>query len=369
MSATEPAAPRASPFFPVSELAGSPRRWRLAPCIAALAFIGVLATVTFGVPYPVIVFPGILLLCMSEGTTPARLALGASGAAAIGVAAAVVLAVTTYDQPWLYLPAQAAVLAGLIVLSRATSVRAGFILAGMVVSFAEPAYLRDPAMAIEAAFFNGAVLCALAWAVAGALMLAGAEAGTIHGHGEITLPPSPATPPALADLGFLALLVFLAAFAQMVLYNTLQLPEIRTGVIAVLLTADPDLRGVWRKMPSRQLVAWMCGVLAWSVLLLATPLLDDLAFFALFATLPYFVAGWICLGGPRSGFAAVPGAVTVTLVLLLDVRLTIDPRPSLLAVLGVHWGMLVTAVVALALVPLAGRHDGTPTRPAATTIL
>jgi hypothetical protein len=40
-------------------------------------------------------------------------------------------------------------------------------------------------------------------------------------------------------------------------------------------------------------------------------------------------------------------------VLLLDVRFTIDIVPSLLNVAGAMWGFLVTAVIALALAPLA----------------
>jgi len=42
----------------------------------------------------------------------------------------------------------------------------------------------------------------------------------------------------------------------------------------------------------------------------------------------------------------------VTLVLLLDVRFTIDIVPSLLNVAGVLWGMFVTALTALVLAPL-----------------
>jgi hypothetical protein len=47
----------------------------------------------------------------------------------------------------------------------------------------------------------------------------------------------------------------------------------------------------------------------------------------------------------------VPGAVTVTLVLLLDVRFTIDIVPSLLNVAGALWGFFVTALIALLLAP------------------
>ena len=80
--------------------------------------------------------------------------------------------------------------------------------------------------------------------------------------------------------------------------------------------------------------------------------MDDLGFFAVLAGCCYFAAGWVAHGGPRIAFAAVPGAVTVTLVLLLDVRFTIDIVPSLLNVAGAMWGFLVTALIALALAPL-----------------
>jgi hypothetical protein len=40
-------------------------------------------------------------------------------------------------------------------------------------------------------------------------------------------------------------------------------------------------------------------------------------------------------------------------VLLLDVRFTIDIVPSLLNVAGAMWGFLVTALIALALAPVA----------------
>ena len=83
------------------------------------------------------------------------------------------------------------------------------------------------------------------------------------------------------------------------------------------------------------------------------PLMDDLAFFAVLAGCCYFTAGWVAHGGPRIAFAAVPGAVTVTLVLLLDVRFTIDIVPSLLNVAGAMWGFLVTALIALLLAPLS----------------
>ena len=156
---------------------------------------------------------------------------------------------------------------------------------------------------------------------------------------------------------------------QMLFYNTINLPEIRTGVIAVLLTADPDLRAVWRRMPLRQLCAAGCAAIALLMIAVGAPLMDDLGFFAVIAAGCYFAAGWVAHGGPRIAFAAVPGAVTVTLVLLLDVRFTIDIVPSLLNVAGAMWGFLVTALIALLLAPLVeqqrrtailarGRSDG-----------
>ena len=145
---------------------------------------------------------------------------------------------------------------------------------------------------------------------------------------------------------------------QMLFYNTINLPEIRTGVIAVLLTVDPDLRTVWRRMPLRQLCGASCAAVAFLMIAVGAPLMDDLAFFAVLAGCCYFTAGWVAHGGPRIAFAAVPGAVTVTLVLLLDVRFTIDIVPSLLNVAGAMWGFLVTSVIALLLAPLlAHEHD------------
>jgi hypothetical protein len=138
----------------------------------------------------------------------------------------------------------------------------------------------------------------------------------------------------------------------MLFYNTINLPEICTGVIAVLLTTDPDLRAVWRRMPLRQLCAAGCAALAFVIIALGAPWMDDLGSFAVLAACCYFAAGWVAHGGPRIAFACVPGAVTVTLVLLLDVRFTIDIVPSLLNVAGVLWGMFVTALIALVLAPL-----------------
>jgi hypothetical protein len=147
------------------------------------------------------------------------------------------------------------------------------------------------------------------------------------------------------------MLALTAIGLQMLFYNTINLPEIRTGVIAVLLTADPDLRAVWRRMPLRQLCAAGCAALALLMIAVGAPLMDDLGFFAVLAAGCYFAAGWVAHGSPRIAFAAVPGAVTVTLVLLLDFRFTIDIVPSLLNVAGAMWGFLVTALIALLLAP------------------
>jgi len=156
-------------------------------------------------------------------------------------------------------------------------------------------------------------------------------------------------------IGF-ALLAVSAIGLQMLFYNTINLPEIRTGVIAVLLTADPDLRAVWRRMPLRQLCAAGCAALALLMIAASAPLMDDLGFFAVIAASCYFAAGWVAHGSPRIAYACVPGAVTVTLVLLLDVRFVTDIVPSLLNVAGAMWGFLVTALIALLLAPLVEQH-------------
>jgi len=104
--------------------------------------------VTFRIPYPVLVFAGILLLTVPPPYRPFHQAVGATGAAVFGAGFAIFLAVTAYDQPWLYLPLQCAALTVLLVFSRITDARAGFILAAAVLSFAEPAYLPDPQDAI-----------------------------------------------------------------------------------------------------------------------------------------------------------------------------------------------------------------------------
>jgi hypothetical protein len=323
------------------ELAPSRERWIATLGFTGLAMIGVIATVTFRIPYPVLVFAGILLLIVPATHRPFRQAVEATGAAVVGAGFAILLAVTTYDQPWLYLPLQCAALTVLLVLSRLTSARAGFILAALVLSFAEPAYLPDPEAAIRAALFNGLALAGTAWVVAAARAPFAPLA---------TREEAPA-PPGRAELVRFALLVLTAIGLQMLLYNTINLPEIRTGVIAVLLTADPDLRAVWRRMPLRQLCATSCAALALLMIAVGAPLMDDLGFFAVLAGCCYFAAGWVAHGSPRISFACVPGAVTVTLVLLLDIRFTIDIVPSLLNVAGALWGFFVTALIALLLAP------------------
>jgi hypothetical protein len=324
------------------ELAASPERWIAALAFTGLAMIGVLATVTFRIPYPVLVFAGILLLTVPPAQRPFRRAVEATGAALLGASFAVLLAITTYDQPWLYLPLQCAALTVLLVLSRITVARAAFILAALVLSFAEPAYLPDPQAAIDAALFNALALAGTAWVVALAQIWFARPA---------PLAEAPASPGPRELVGF-AMLILAAIGLQMLFYNTINLPEIRTGVIAVLLTADPDLRAVWQRMPLRQLCATGCAALALLMIAVGAPLMDDLGFFAVLAGCCYFAPGWVAYGSPRIAFACVPGAVTVTLVLLLDVRFTIDIVPSLLNVAGALWGFLVTALIALVLVPL-----------------
>ena len=227
------------------ELAPSRQRWIATLGFTGLALIGVLATVTFRIPYPVLVFAGILLLTVPPAHRPFRQAVEVTGAAFLGAGFAILLAVTTYDQPWLYLPLQCAALTVLLVLSRVTAARAAFILAALVLSFAEPAYLPDPQGAIDAALFNALALAGTAWAVA---------AATAPFAPPATREEAP-VPPGRGELVGFALLALTAIGLQMLFYNTINLPEIRTGVIAVLLTADPDLRAVWRRMPLRQLCA------------------------------------------------------------------------------------------------------------------
>jgi hypothetical protein len=329
------------------ELAPSQEGWIGALGFTGLAVIGVVATVTFRIPYPVLVFSGLLLLTVPPPERPFRQAAEATGAAFVGAGFAILLAATTYEQPWIYLPLQCVALTMLLVLSRITAARAAFILAALVLSFAEPAYLPDPDAAIRAALFNALALAATAWAVAAALAPL-APAGAREG--------APA-PPGRRELAGFSLLALIAIGLQMLVYNTINLPEIRTGVIAVLFTADPDLRAVWRRMPLRQLCAASCAALALLMIAVGAPLMDDLGFFAVLAGCCYFAAGWVAHCGPRIAFAAVPGAVTVTLVLLLDVRFTIDIVPSLLNVAGVFWGFFVTALIALLLAPWVGQQD------------
>jgi hypothetical protein len=167
---TAAAAPPGDPAlrFIRRELAPSRERWIPSLGSTGLALIGVLATVTFRIPYPVLVFAGILLLTVPPADRPFNQAVKATGAAVLGAGFAILLAVTTYDQPWLYLPLQCAALTVLLVLSRLTSARAAIILAALVLSFAEHAYLPDPEAAIRAALFNGLALAGTAWVVAAA---------------------------------------------------------------------------------------------------------------------------------------------------------------------------------------------------------
>jgi hypothetical protein len=324
------------------ELAPSPQRWIATLGFTGLALIGVLATVTFRIPYPVLVFAGILLLTVPPAHRPFYQAVEATGAAFLGAGFAILLAVTTYDQPWLYLPLQCAALTALLVLSRITAARAAFILAALLLSFAEPAYLPDPEAAIGAALLNALALAGTAWVVATARALFAPPASREEAP----------VPPGRRELVGFAMLALTAIGLQMLFYNTINLPEIRTGVINALTTADPDLRGVWRRMPLRQLSAAGCAALALLMIAVGAPLMEDLGFFAVIAAGCYFAAGWVAHGSPRIAFAGVPGAITVTLVLLQDVRFMTDIVPSLLNVAGVSWGMFVTALIALLLAPV-----------------
>jgi hypothetical protein len=330
------------------ELAPSPERWVAALGFTGLVLIGVLATVTFRIPYPVLVFAGILLLTVPPTHRPFYQAVEATGAAFLGAGFAILLAVTTYDQPWLYLPLQCAALTALLVLSRITAARAAFLLAALLLSFAEPAYLPDPEAAIGAALLNALALAGTAWVVA----TARAPLASPASREEAPVPPG------RRELVGFAMLALTTIGLQMLFYNTINLPEIRTGVINALLTADPDLRGVWRRMPLRQLCAAGCAALALLMIAVGAPLMEDLGFFAVIAAGCYFAAGWVAHGSPRIAFACVPGAITVTLVLLPDVRFMTDIVPSLLNVAGVFWGMFVTALIALLLAPVVeGRAE------------
>lgn len=161
----------------------------------------------------------------------------------------------------------------------------------------------------------------------------------------------PTARPGPRELVGFALLALTAIGLQMLFYNTIDMPEIRAGVIAVLLTADPDLRTVWRRMPLRALCAASGAALALLIIAVGAPLMDDLGLFAVLAGCCYFAAGWVAHGGRRVASAALPGVVTATLVLLPDVRFTTSIVPSLLSVAGVLWGLLVTALIALLLAP------------------
>src|SRR4029077_17996638 len=137
--------------------------------------------------------------------------------------------------------------------------------------------------AIRAALFNALALAGTAWVVAAAQ----APVAPPAARGEAPVPP-----PRRELVGF-AMLALSVIGLQMLFYNTINLPEIRTGVIAALLTADPDLRAVWRRMPMRQLCAAGCGAIALLTTAAAAPLMDDLAFLAVIGGSRYFAAGWV----------------------------------------------------------------------------
>ena len=288
-----------------------------------LAMIGVIATVTFRIPYPVLVFAGILLLTVPPAHRPFHQAIEATGAALLGAGLAILLAITTYDQPWLYLPLQCAALTVLLVLSRITTARAAFILATLILSFAEPAYLPDPEGAIRAALFNALALAGTAWAVAAASALFAPA-----GH-----PRRRPSASGTNRIGWLWMLALSAIGLQMLFYNTINLPEIRTGVIAVLLTADPDLRAVWRRMPCASFRRDLRGAC----------IADHSSRRAGNGRSRVFRSrSRRAAISPRAGsrMAARVSPLPpcrrgpVTLVLLLDVRFTIDIVPSLLNVAG-----------------------------------
>jgi hypothetical protein len=71
---TEAAIPPEDPAlrFIRLELAPSPERWIATLGFTGLALIGVIATVTFRIPYPVLVFAGILLLTVPPAHSPFR---------------------------------------------------------------------------------------------------------------------------------------------------------------------------------------------------------------------------------------------------------------------------------------------------------
>jgi len=86
IAGTEAAAPPEDPAlcFIRLELAPSQQRWIATLTSTGLAVIGVLATVTFHIPYPVLVFAGILLLTVPPAQRPLHQAVGATGAAVLG---------------------------------------------------------------------------------------------------------------------------------------------------------------------------------------------------------------------------------------------------------------------------------------------
>ncbi len=133
----------------------------------------------------------------------------------------------------------------------------------------------------DAALFNAFALAGTAWAVA---------AATAPFAPPATREEAP-VPPGRRELVGFALLAVSAIGLQMLFYNTINLPEIRTGVIAVLLTADPDLRAVWRRMPLRQLCGASCAALALLMIAVGAPLMDDLGFFAVLAGVLLFYGG------------------------------------------------------------------------------
>jgi hypothetical protein len=341
-----PAAVDPTLTFIKRELAPSPDRWTGSLVFAGLAMLGVLATVTFRLPYPVLVFAGILLLSTPHPEHPIRQAVAVSAAAIVGGGGAILIAVTTYDQPWLYLPLQCAALTALLVLSQVSSVHAGFILAAMILSFAEPAYLAKPEAAITAALSNTLAVVGTTWVVAAVQL--------IKFTTNVDPPPIPRHHPEQL-VGF-TVLALTAIGLQMLLYNTINMPEIRTGVISALLTADTNLQGVVGRMPLRQLCAAGCAVLALLLIAVGAPVMDDIGFFALLAAAAYFASGWIAYGSPRVAFAGGSGAVAITLVLIQDVRFTIDIIPSLLGVAGALWGTFVTAAIASLLSWLGAPH-------------
>jgi hypothetical protein len=107
----------------------------------------------------------------------------------------------------------------LLLLSRITAARAAFILAALVVSFAEPAYLPDPEAAIRAALLNALALAGTAWVVA-AVRAAFAPPAT---------PEEAPAPPGRDELVRFALLVLTAIGLQMLFYNRSTCPKSARG--------------------------------------------------------------------------------------------------------------------------------------------